>query len=152
MMPRRAGMRFFLGLDPDFTMLQKLRSSTASIVAKGLFVLLILSFAAWGIQGYIFQAQQKNAVATIGDAEITAPEVAVAFRRDLRRYQRAGVNITAEQARQMGVLDQALDRLIAGRLYTEATDWLGMSVSDAMTSLAGASSTATVSRNSFTTA
>lgn len=115
-------------------MLQKLRSSSASIVAKGLFVLLILSFAAWGIQGYIFQAQQKSAVATVGDAKITAPEVAVAFRRDLRRYQRAGVNITAEQARQMGILNQALDRLIAGRLYTEAADWLGMAVSDATVS------------------
>lgn len=127
--PRRDAL-FFKGFDPDLAMLQKLRSSTASIVAKALFVLLILSFAAWGIQGYIFQAQQGDAIATVGDAKITGPELAVAFRRDLRRYQQAGINITAEQAREMGVLNQALDRLVAGRLYNEAGSWLGMAVSD----------------------
>lgn len=117
-------------------MLQKLRSSSAGIVAKALFALLIISFAAWGIQGYIFQAQQSSAVATIGDAEITAPELAAAFRRDLRRYQQAGINITADQARQMGLVDQALDRLIATRLYSEAGDWLGLAVSDGTVSAA----------------
>lgn len=115
-------------------MLQTLRKSTASLVAKALFFLLILSFGAWGIQGYIFQAQQGDAVATVGEAKITAPELALAFRRDIRRFQQSGINLTQEQAREMGLLDQSLDRLIAGRLYTEAGDWLGLAVSDRMVS------------------
>ncbi len=117
-------------------MLQKLRKSTASIIAKSLFALLILSFAAWGIQGYIFQAQQSDAVATIGETKITGPELSRAFRQDLRRFQLGGIDITPEQARDIGLLDQSLERLISGRLYSQAGDWLGLAVSDAMVSTA----------------
>lgn len=112
-------------------MLQVLRSSVAGIVAKIVIGLLVLSFGVWGIQGYIFQAQQSEFVATVGDQKITGTELRAAFQRDVNLYRQRGLDITAEQARSFGLLDQTLDRLISGRLYLKAGDWLGMAVSDA---------------------
>lgn len=112
-------------------MLQALRSSVAGIVAKIVIGLLVVSFGIWGIQGYIFQAQQSEFVATVGDLKITGNELRTAFQRDVNLYRQRGLDITAEQARSFGLLDQTLDRLISGRLYLMAGDWLDMAVSDA---------------------
>ncbi len=115
-------------------MLQALRSSAASIVAKAVIGLLVVSFAIWGIQGYIFQAQQREFVANVGDLQVTGNELRSAFQRDVNLYRQRGLDITAEQARSFGLLDQTLDRLISGRLYVLTGDWLGMAVSDATVS------------------
>lgn len=111
-------------------MLQKLRSTTGGIVAKAFMILLVISFGAWGVQGYLNQAGQGDVVVTIGSETITAPEVADAFGRDVRRFQAQGSDLTAEQARNLGLMNVALDRLIQGRLYDAAGVWLGMGVSD----------------------
>lgn len=93
-------------------------------------ILLIISFGAWGVQGYLNQSGQGEVVATVGGETITASELAVAFGRDVRRFQSQGSNLTAEQARNLGLMDLALDRLIQGRTYDAASDWLGMGVGD----------------------
>lgn len=111
-------------------MLQKLRSSSAGLAAKGLLILLIASFAVWGVQGYLSQRGQGDVVATVGEETITSSELATAFARDVRRFQAQGSDFTAEQARNLGLMDLALDRLIRGRLYDEASKWLGMGISD----------------------
>jgi peptidyl-prolyl cis-trans isomerase D len=107
-------------------MLQKLRSSSGGIVAKAFMILLVISFGAWGVQGYINQAGQGEVVVTIGSDNITTSEIATAFARDVRRFQAQGSDLTAEQARNLGLMNLALDRLIQGRLYDAAADWLGM--------------------------
>jgi len=112
-------------------MLQKLRSTTGGIVAKAFMILLVISFGAWGVQGYLNQASQGEVVATIGSDTITTPELADAFGRDVRRFQAQGSDLTAEQARNLGLMNVALDRLIQGRLYDAAADWLGMGISNA---------------------
>ena len=109
-------------------MLQQLRSSAASLVAKLLVVLLIISFAAWGVTDYITQDQQDDSIATIGDTVISGSELSDAFQRELRRFQAQGIELTAEQARNLGLLDQVLDRLIAARVYEAGGDRLGMAV------------------------
>lgn len=93
-------------------------------------ILLIISFGAWGVQGYLNQASQGEMVATIGDDTITTSELAAAFARDVRRFQSQGSDLTAEQARNLGLMDLALDRLIQGRTYDAASGWLGMGISD----------------------
>lgn len=112
-------------------MLQQLRSSAASLVAKLLMVLLIISFAAWGVTGYITQVRQDNDVATIGDAAISAKELGQAFQREINQFRAQGIEITAEQARGLGLLDQVLDRMISARVYEMGGEWLGMAVGDA---------------------
>lgn len=111
-------------------MLQKLRSSSAGFVAKAFMVLLIISFGAWGIQGYLRQSSHGEVVATVGSQSISSRELAVSFLRDIRRFQAQGSNVTAEQARNMGLMDVALNQIIQGRLFDEASHWLGMGVSD----------------------
>ncbi|MCK4869415.1 MAG: SurA N-terminal domain-containing protein, partial [Alphaproteobacteria bacterium] len=111
-------------------MLQVLRSSSGGLVAKAFMILLIISFGAWGVQGYLNQASQGEMVATVGDDTITTSELAAAFARDVRRFQAQGSDLTAEQARSLGLMDLALDRLIQGRTYDAASGWLGMGISD----------------------
>ncbi|UCH74548.1 MAG: SurA N-terminal domain-containing protein [Rhodospirillales bacterium] len=111
-------------------MLQQLRSSAASLVAKLLVVLLIISFAAWGVTDYITQVQEADDVATVGDDAISTTELSEAFQRELNRFRAQGIELSAEQARSLGLLDQVLDRLISARVYELGGDMLGMAVSD----------------------
>ncbi len=111
-------------------MLQQLRSSTSSIIAKGVLMLLVLSFGAWGIQGYVDGGLGDTAAVRIGGEEISGQEVAYAFSREFNSLRARGLNITEEQARSFGLLDQALDRLIDGRVYSLGGDMLGMAISD----------------------
>lgn len=110
-------------------MLQQLRSSAASLVAKLLLVLLIISFAAWGVTGYITQAQQNDTVATVDGEAISGRALSAAFQREINRFRAQGIELTAEQARGLGLMDQVLDRMISERIYEAAGNWLGMGVS-----------------------
>jgi peptidyl-prolyl cis-trans isomerase D len=111
-------------------MLQTLRKSAGSFVIKILFALLVLSFAIWGIGNTFFMKRSSNTVAEIGGSEITVHALDTAFRNELERLHR--FNIDAQQARQLGVLDQVLERLIAGTVYDEAARKMGMTVSTAV--------------------
>ena len=55
-------------------MLTSLRKGAASWLAKILFALLILSFAAWGVGDYL-SPDVDDAVATVGESEIGAEGV-----------------------------------------------------------------------------
>ena len=95
-----------------------------------LVVPMILSFAIWGV-GDIFRGRTSNAVATVGDLEITANELGDAFRDTVRGLQaQFGMGFTAEQARDMGLVDYALESLVTNRLYDLETETLGLAVGD----------------------
>lgn len=112
-------------------MLQQMRKGAASWVAKGLMVLLVLSFGAWGIGDYITNFGTNAPVAKVGDAEIGQPEYADAWRRELTGLQRRfGGNFTAEQARQLGLDENVLNRLIEDRLYQQAAKDLGLTITE----------------------
>lgn len=93
-------------------MLQFLRSSVGSIVIKALFGLLVLSFAVWGIggEGNMF-GQPSDSVADVGKQKISVNALQDAFRGEVRRLR--PLNIDEAKARQLGILDQVLERLIA---------------------------------------
>lgn len=111
-------------------MLQALRSTVGSWVVKILFVLLILSFAVWGI-GDIFRGRTDTTVAEVGDVKISTQELDNAFRQELNRLrQMLGGQIDAEQARQLGLVDQTLEQLVQRTLLSQAADEAGLRVSD----------------------
>jgi peptidyl-prolyl cis-trans isomerase D len=113
-------------------MLQQMRSGAASWIAKGLMILLIVSFGAWGIGDYIGGFSGGGDVATVGSAKITQPEFADAYRREVSSLQRRfGSAFTAEQARQLGLDETVLNRLIEDKLYVQAADKLGITITDA---------------------
>lgn len=109
-------------------MLQTLRKSVGSIFIKILFALLVLSFAVWGIgDTFLFGFSDKNA-AEVGDRVIPLEEVDAAFRREVARLR--PLNIDANRARQLGVLDQVVTTLVGRALLAEETDRLGLDVSE----------------------
>src|SRR5918994_1239768 len=100
-------------------MLNALRKNTGSWVVKVLLLLLVVSFAIWGIGDIFYGGSQNPTVATVGDAEIPASELADAFNRAVANLQRQlGPEFDRERAIQLGVMQQALQDLIRQRLIT----------------------------------
>jgi peptidyl-prolyl cis-trans isomerase D len=88
--------------------------------------LLAASFVVWGFSdSYIF-GQIGNTVAEVGSREITVPELQQAFRREVDRLRQ--FNIDEQKAREMGLLDQTLNRLVTGMIIDSAADDIGMVV------------------------
>ncbi|MDD3029046.1 MAG: SurA N-terminal domain-containing protein [Alphaproteobacteria bacterium] len=98
-------------------MLQTIRTLAHSWVVKALMLFLIVSFSVWGI-GDIFRGNAlKKAVATVGGTDISVLDLNRLFERALSQARREiAPDLTAEQARQMGFLDQALENEITRRL------------------------------------
>lgn len=109
-------------------MLQFIRTFAGSWVVKILFVLLILSFGIWGI-GDVFRAATPTSVAQVGKVDIERDALDQEFRRQIERLRpMLGGNLTAEQAKQMGLLDQALNTLVQRTLFDLAARDAGLSV------------------------
>jgi peptidyl-prolyl cis-trans isomerase D len=56
-------------------MLNALRKQAGSWVVKALLLILVLSFAIWGVGDIFYGNPQQATVAEVGDAEITANEL-----------------------------------------------------------------------------
>lgn len=109
-------------------MLQFIRNFAGSWVVKILFVLLILSFGIWGI-GDVFRSSTPTSVAEVGSVEIGREALDQEFRRQIERLRpMLGGNLTAEQAKQFGLLDQSLQTLIQRALFDLAAKDAGIAV------------------------
>ena len=111
-------------------MLTSLRKGAASWLAKILFALLILSFAAWGVGDYL-SPEVEDAVAKVGESEIGAEE----FRREYSRQfndwrRRLGGNVTPELAAQLGLPQEVLQAAVRRRLVELEAGRLGLAVGD----------------------
>jgi len=111
-------------------MLQAFRSTTAGFVAKILFGLLIVSFAVWGIGDYAFLRQGDPAALKIGDTTVTATQLSNEYRNELDRLRRSFGQIDSETARQFGLMDQVVQRLINQTLLNQAAQDLGVRLGD----------------------
>jgi peptidyl-prolyl cis-trans isomerase D len=112
-------------------MLNTLRQNASSWVVKVLLLLLVASFAIWGIGDIFYGGGQNPTVATVGDAEIPANELADAFNRAVANLQRQlGPEFDRERAIQLGVMQQTLQDLIRQRLITLEAQDMGLLVPD----------------------
>jgi peptidyl-prolyl cis-trans isomerase D len=111
-------------------MLDTLRRGAKSWVAQFLLVLLVASFAVWGISGSILTAG-GNAVITVGDTEVTPNEFRLAYDRQMAAVgQQLGTRLTQEQARAFGIESQVYSQLIAGALLDEQAREMNLGLSD----------------------
>ncbi|MEE3627274.1 SurA N-terminal domain-containing protein [Nitrospirillum sp. BR 11752] len=111
-------------------MLQFIRKFSGSWFSKILFVFLIISFGIWGV-GRVGTTVSDQAVARVGDTEITPQDVDRAFRQQVNRLrQTMGPEFTAEQAKQMGLMRAALQDEIQRALIKQATHDFGLRVSE----------------------
>ena len=112
-------------------MLQAIRSKATSFVVKILFALLILTFGVWGIGDIFRNRSTDTTVATVGGRTITIEQLATAVRSDLQRLQSVlGGTIDPAQAKQLGVVDNALQRIVGSDLVDLEIDRLHLAVGD----------------------
>jgi peptidyl-prolyl cis-trans isomerase D len=112
-------------------MLSALRTAAGTWVAKLLLVLLVLSFAVWGISGQIATGFGGNSVVTAGDTTVSPIEYRLAYDRQISVLsQQFGQRLTREQARAFGIEDQVLAQLVAGAVLDEQASELGLGLSE----------------------
>ncbi len=111
-------------------MLVAMRKGAAGWVAKILFGLLILSFAAWGIGDYL-TPEVDPVIASVGDIEIRRTTLDQAERRQIEQMRRLlGQSFDAGALPENALRQSALQQLIGqAALEMEARD-LGVAVSD----------------------
>ncbi|MEM7043560.1 MAG: SurA N-terminal domain-containing protein [Pseudomonadota bacterium] len=112
-------------------MLTALRKQAKSWVVKAFLLLLVASFAIWGIGDIFYSSPTEETVASVGSAEITGAEVNNAFNRSLSNLQRQfGGRLDRDEAIGIGLMQQTLQEQIGQRLIdVEAAD-MGISVDD----------------------
>ena len=111
-------------------MLTSLRQGAASWLAKILFALLILSFAAWGVGDYL-SPEVDDAVAKVGESEIGAEEFRREYSRQFNEWRRRlGGNVTPQIAAQLGLPEEVLQTTIRRRLVEIEAGRLGLAVGD----------------------
>ncbi|MDB5364525.1 MAG: peptidylprolyl isomerase [Rhodospirillales bacterium] len=114
-------------------MLQALRGAAGSIVIKLLFVLLLVSFAFFGVSDVLRNRGLDQNVATVDGDKIATVDLDREFRRELDRVRRAsgGAAFDTATAKRLGLLDQTLDRMIDERVLLRAAQDAGLVVGDA---------------------
>jgi peptidyl-prolyl cis-trans isomerase D len=111
-------------------MITAFRRLAGTWFAKGLFVLLVLSFAIWGIEDVIRNFGRDNAVARVGGEPIELTEAQNAARRETQRLQRQlGPRFEPNDQFRNAVARQAVDSLIAARAQSQEARRLGVAVS-----------------------
>ena len=111
-------------------MLVNLRKIAGTWIMAIFSFLIIISFAVWGI-GDIFRGRTSNTVVTVGEVEISGLDVSREFRREMDRLRVLfGGNLDSEQARRLGLLDRAVDALVARTLYDLDSAERGLAVGD----------------------
>ncbi|MBO6948383.1 MAG: SurA N-terminal domain-containing protein [Rhodospirillales bacterium] len=112
-------------------MLQAIRSKTASVVVKLLAGLLIISFAAWGIEDFIGSKASELTVAKVGDTEIDPQEFDYELSRETQRLRQVfGGQLTEEQINNLGIGNAVLQRMINDAALAEKATSMGLLVSD----------------------
>ena len=95
-------------------MFEFLRRASQTWIAKGLMLLLVLSFGIWGV-AHSQLSGGSDTVITVGDQAIPSSEFRLAYQRQVADLSRQfGVQLTPEQARAFGVEQQVYATLVAG--------------------------------------
>lgn len=112
-------------------MLETLRKSTGSLVVKILFGILILSFGVWGIGDMVRGGAGVQPAITVGDIEVGAPYVRQEFQRQVDRLRQIfGPELTADAARQMGLLEDTIANVASQATLDMAARDMGIVVTE----------------------
>ncbi|MGA7268540.1 MAG: SurA N-terminal domain-containing protein, partial [Aestuariivirga sp.] len=113
-------------------MLDTLRNSAKSWVAKILIGLLAVSFAVWGIAD-VFRGFDAGFLAKVGKVEITSQEFSQAYDQYLQNFSRqTGQAMTQEEARGLGIDRAILNSLIQGAALDHQGQEMKLAIPDSM--------------------
>lgn len=112
-------------------MISWFRKLTQTWVARLLFLLLVVSFAIWGIEDTVRNFWRETAVVEMEGAEIGLPEAQAAARRELQNLQRQlGPNFQPDETIRRAVANQAIERLIAEHALRAEARALGVATTE----------------------
>lgn len=119
-------------------MLSAIRSKASSLPVKLLFGLLVVAFAIWGIGDIFRNRGSETTVATVGSRKIDQRELVQAVNEDAEQLRGMfrGVRPDPEQMKQLGLVDNALQRLVNRDLVDLEVDHLGLALSNGAVSQA----------------
>lgn len=111
-------------------MLTALRGAMGGWVAKIFLVLLVASFAVWGVSGSMFSGT-GNATVTVGETRVSLLDYRLAYDRQINLIQRQlGQRITREQAEAFGAGELTLSQVVTGAILDETAREMGLGLSD----------------------
>lgn len=112
-------------------MLGSLRDAAKTWVAKLLLLLLILSFAVWGVSGQILGGGGGNVVMEAGESTITAQQYRLAYERTVRaNSEQFGTRLTREQARLLGIEEAVRARMVGTVVLDEQARAMGLGLTE----------------------
>lgn len=112
-------------------MLAAIRNSLNSWIVKALFLLLIASFAIWGIGDFVRGGAGERSVARVGEAKISLAEATEAYQRELAQLRRSlGGQFEPTGPIRQAIAEAALGRLTALRALDLEVERVGVVVPD----------------------
>lgn len=108
------------------------RDFMRSWTSRGIIIVLVIAFAAWGIGDMLSQSAttSQDDVARVGEEGISGRRLQEDFQRDLSRLQARNPGLTAEDATRQGLHLQTLVRLVGMSLIQQEAKSLGIAVTD----------------------
>ncbi len=115
-------------------MLEGLRVASQNWIGRALMALvmgvIVVSFAIWGV-GDVFRGMTTQRLAKVGSSEVTVDAFRTAYQNELRNIQqRLRRAVTNQEARQAGLDQQVLQRLITETALDQKILALGLASSD----------------------
>lgn len=112
-------------------MLQAFRRGAKSWLAKGLMITLAAAFGLWGINDIFRGATAGDAVASVGDFDVSSTDYDRELRATLRNQnERMHTEMTMEEARRLGLPQMVLDRMMDRAAMDVQVKKLGLTVND----------------------
>ncbi|WP_275782563.1 peptidylprolyl isomerase [Pararhizobium gei] len=110
-------------------MLELLRRGSQTWVVKGLMVLLVLSFAVWGVSASLVTST-ADAVVTVGDVKVSPSDFRLAYERQIAQLSRQfGTRLSRDQAKAIGVESQVYSQLVAGATLDQLSNEMNLGLS-----------------------
>jgi len=112
-------------------MLQSFRERMQGIVAWTIVIAICITFALWGIQNYLHGDSSGDSIAKVNGIRITQKKLMMAY-EVLRKTKmnQLGADFQNDQASQYALKKQALDNLIKEEVLLQATQKMGLFVSN----------------------
>lgn len=112
-------------------MISWFRKLAQTWVARALFLLLVLSFAIWGIEDIVRNFWRETAVVRMEGSGIELPEAQLAARRELQRLQsQLGPTFEADETIRRAIAQQAVEGLITERAQRLEAQRMGIATPD----------------------
>ncbi len=109
-------------------MAESIGGKIRNVLVGVLIGMLVLAFAVWGVND-MFTPGVRNAVATVGDAEISTAEFDSQFSREVERINRDRPEaLTNQQAYAQGLHEQIIQNMVTNKVIAIDADDLGVGV------------------------